>query len=387
MNMIPGQRILFVDDEQAILDAMKRLLRARKANWQPYFASGVEAALTQMAVTSFDAVVSDIKMPGRDGFDLLQTIRATDQFCDIPVVMVTGLGERDLKRKALELGATDLLSKPVDNDELLARLASVLQLKAYQDRIKAQNEILEQKVLERTLDLEDARIDLIWRLAKAGEHRDSETGNHVLRVGYFCRAIAQSIGMDTHFSELIFLTSPLHDLGKIGIPDAILLKQGRLSEQEFDVMRGHCQIGAELLSPDNKGRLLSSTLFGRRGHAEPGDKINPFLDMASSIASAHHERWKGTGYPRGLTGKQIPLEARIITIADVYDALHSKRPYKPAFNEEKARAIMDEMAGEYFDPELYDNFLHIQKQLREIRLELVDNEHDEEQSFREKGLL
>ncbi|MDH3349122.1 MAG: response regulator [Desulfobulbaceae bacterium] len=374
MTMRLGSHILFVDDEQSVLQGMKRLIRKRKPEWNTYFAQGVDSALEEMASRSFDTVVSDIKMPGRNGFELLEVIRNSPNYKDIPVVMVTGLGDRDLKRKSLEMGATDLLNKPVDNNELVARISSALQLKEYQDRIKAHNEILQNTVREKTLKLEDSRIDLIYRLATVGEYRDSDTGNHVIRVGYYCRTIAEFLGMDKHFSKLIFLTSPLHDIGKIGVPDAILLKQGRLSEYEFDIMRKHCDIGAKILAPGNEGRLLQGRIFGTTAMHDIDCKDNPFLEMASSIANFHHERWRGNGYPRQLSGTDIPIEARIVSIADAYDALHSERPYKPAYDEEKVLDIMDEMAVDHFDPEVYDVFLLCQNKFREIRTELVDHD-------------
>ena len=365
--------ILFVDDEPAVLRSMCRLVRQRRPEWRTHSANGVTEALVKLESVSFDAVISDIKMPGRNGFDLLYRLRNDEKTLGIPVVMVTGLSDHDLKRKALEQGATDLLNKPVDSDELLARIGSALQLKVYQDKIKSQNEVLEQKVHERTFALEDARIDLVWRLGKAGEYRDSETGNHVIRVGYYCRTIAEAMGMDREFTELLFLTSPLHDIGKIGIPDSILLKAGRLSDNEWVIMRQHCQIGAELLGNRKSDSLFHNSLPSQSGEEDAVSCINPFLDMASTIALSHHERWQGTGYPHGLKADNIPIAARIVLLADIYDALFSERPYKPAYSEDEVLSVMATMASDHFDPEVYLAFQRMQRSFSEIRVDLKDN--------------
>lgn len=365
--------ILFVDDEPAVLRSMCRLVRQRRPEWRTHSANGVTEALVKLESVSFDAVISDIKMPGRNGFDLLYRLRNDEKTLGIPVVMVTGLSDHDLKRKALEQGATDLLNKPVDSDELLARIGSALQLKVYQDKIKSQNEVLEQKVHERTFALEDARIDLVWRLGKAGEYRDSETGNHVIRVGYYCRTIAEAMGMDREFTELLFLTSPLHDIGKIGIPDSILLKAGRLSDNEWVIMRQHCQIGAELLGNRKSDSLFHNSLPSQSGEEDAVSCANPFLDMASTIALSHHERWQGTGYPHGLKADNIPIAARIVLLADIYDALFSERPYKPAYSEDEVLSVMATMASDHFDPEVYLAFQRMQRSFSEIRVDLKDN--------------
>jgi putative two-component system response regulator len=368
--------ILFVDDELAVLQSMVRFVRRRQPEWQTQYATSVDEALIKLKSASFDAVISDIKMPGRDGFDLLRSLHSDEHTQDIPVVMVTGLSDHELKRKALELGATDLLIKPVDADELLARISSVLQLKAYQDEIKSQNKVLEQKVYERTLELENSRVDLIWRMGKAGEYRDSETGNHVIRVGYYSRIIAEAMGMDRTFVGLLFLTSPLHDIGKIGIPDSILLKAGRLSEGEWGIMKQHCQIGAELLGNRKERFPFESSYLSESSEQKVVSCANPFLEMASTIAFSHHERWQGTGYPNGLKHNNIPLVARIVLLADIYDALFSERPYKPAYGEEEVLSIMAIMANEHFDPEVYLAFQRMQGEFKEIRNDLKDNNNE-----------
>jgi len=366
-------RILFVDDEPAILRVFARILRGQAEVWDMHFALSVDEALEKIDGTEFDAIVSDISMPGKDGFALLNALSASDKTRDIPVIILTGNAENDLKRRALDQGATDLLNKPVDPEDLRARIRSVLRLKSYQDLLKNQNAILERRVRERTAELEASRLDIIGRLAKAGEYRDEDTGNHVVRVGFCCRAIAETLGMDDGFVDLISVTSPLHDIGKIGIPDHILLKPGKLTPEERRTMERHCEIGAGILQKEPKGfRLYGQLLGGDLIDAYPKNE-NPFLKMASSIAMGHHERWDGKGYPGGLRGEEIPLEARIAAVTDVYDALGSKRPYKPAYPEERVRAIMGGEVGRHFDPEVFAAFQRAMDEIQSIRSQFPDD--------------
>lgn len=366
------KRILFVDDEPDLLEALRRMLRKQQAVWDMRFALSADEALEAIDKTPFDAVISDIKMPGKDGFDLLKTLRESAKTRDIPVVILTGQSEPGLKRRALDLGATDLLNKPANLEDLLARIHSVLRLKSYQDRLKAQSEILEQKVRERTLELEKSRRDIIWRLAKAGEHRDDLTGRHVARVGCYCRVMSEELGMGRDFVEMIFLTSPLHDIGKIGVPDEILLKKGKLSADERAVMERHCAMGAEILIEQPKGITPFLDWQGVDSPAEQPRSDNPLLKMASIIAMNHHERWDGAGYPNGLAGQSIPIEARIAALADVYDALSFARPYKSAYGEDETLTIIRREAGRHFDPEVFEAFQRVLGELRTIRAELSD---------------
>ena len=323
------RRILFVDDELNVLNGLARTLRHKRKIWEMHFARGVEEALRFVETMDLDVVISDISMPGRDGFALLSIIRNREKTKDLPFLMLTGLNDSRLKRKALDLGATDLLNKPADPEDLLARINNMLRLKAYQDEIKAQNALLDQKIKDRTAELEASRLDLIWRLGRTAEHRDTDTGNHVVRVGYYCKVLAENLGMDREFTEMIFLTSPLHDIGKIGIPDSILLKQGKLNPDEWKIMKQHCVIGSDILRQDTVERAPLGTwhdLFRRPASAKSD---NPFLKMAETIALSHHERWNGNGYPSGLSADSIPVESRIVAIADVCDALFQNGHINP----------------------------------------------------------
>jgi putative two-component system response regulator len=366
-------QILFVDDERAVLDALRRMLRSYRDIWEITCADRPEAAWELLTENRFDAVVSDIKMPGMTGLELLERIRQTQQTKDLPVVMLTGLSTRELKRQALELGAADLLNKPVEPEDLVARLRSVLRLKSYQDELKRHKERLEREVDERTSDLFHARLDIIWRLGKAAEHRDDATGNHVIRVGCFSRVIAEALGMQRDFVETLFLAAPLHDIGKIGIPDAVLLKPGSLCPDEWDVMKQHCHIGAKILREDYVVKRAFWEWRGRGSHPDEEGHSNPVLEMGASVALTHHEKWDGTGYPQGLSGEEIPLEAAIVAIADVFDAMTSKRPYKAPCTEDQALEIIHEGAGTQFAPDVYAAFMDSLPEIRLVRRQFVDD--------------
>lgn len=364
--------VLFVDDDPSFLDGLRRMLRSHHPEWTMTFATSVEEACRRLDEANIDTIVSDLQMPQQTGFDLLQRIAMSPNWRHVPVIIMTGAAERDLKRRALDQGATDLLNKPVDHADLIARIRSALRLKTYQDQIRGQNDLLERKVRERTRALDASRVDLIWRLGRMAEFRDEQTGNHIMRVGAYCKVLAETLRMPQEFAETIFLTSPLHDIGKIGIPDGILLRPGKLTAAEWDIMRRHCTLGAEILRQDARTRSSLPVAFLVDSSNEPGSRRNPFLDMASSIALAHHEWWDGTGYPRHLAGEAIPLEARIVAVADVYDALSSARPYKPAFPEDRVLEVMGRQVGTHFDPAIYGAFLRSRSAFREILGRLAD---------------
>jgi len=238
-------KILFVDDEPNVLEALRRILRDQCDVWDTHFAQDADSAEVLLDEQEFDVVVLDVAMPGRDGLSLLQDIRANEKTKDIPVIILTGIDNEGLKARALNLGATDLLRKPADRDELRARLANAVRLKSYEDKIKGRSEWLEQRVRERTEELEQSRTEIIWRLAKVAESRERGIGNHVRRVSYYSRTLADALGLDAATARMVFLTSPLHDIGKIAIPDRILLKNGKLNPQERVIIEQHCAIGAE----------------------------------------------------------------------------------------------------------------------------------------------
>lgn len=374
-------RILFVDDSRQVLDSLQRMLREKAGVWSTTCCDDPCRAWDLLQTVPFDAVVLDVKMPRLSGLELLQRMKAADRICDVPAVMLTGLGDRDLKRKALQLGAADLLSKPTEAEDLIARIESVLRIKFYEDQLKEHNVRLEQEVRERTAELFRSRLDVVWRLGKAAEHRDNETGNHVIRVGCMARAVAERLGMDRRFTETLFVASPLHDIGKVGIPDAILLKNGPLSPGERHVMMQHCWIGERILKEDAHTERIFDEIVGDSESSGAGRHTNPLIEMAARIALTHHERWDGTGYPQGLAGDAIPIESRITAITDVFDALTSRRPYKPPFPEETALSMIADEAGTHFDAHVHRAFEQSLPELRIIRRQLCDHFNAPQEDF------
>jgi putative two-component system response regulator len=371
------QRLLFVDDEPAVLAAYRRDLRVAAPQWEIACESCPAAAWEVLCNGSFDAAVLDFRMAGLNGFELLRLMRQNEPTRDVPVVIVTGQLERSLKRQALDLGAIDLLDKPVDRDDLIARLRSALALKKSRDRLARRNQRLHARVLREESRLAASRMATIWRLAKAAELRDEETGNHVIRVGCYSRAIANSIGLDERFADMLFIASPLHDIGKIGLPDSILLKPGGLTDEERSQMQRHCEFGLAILSSQSKfGDITRSQLQSRfatcLSDEEGAENSISAIRLAAEIAYAHHERWDGSGYPRGLAGAEIPQAARIVAIADVYDALRSQRTYKPAFSREDAVRIMRREVNRHFDAELLTAFLDAATAIEAIEAEWND---------------
>jgi len=355
--------ILFVDDEPNVLKSLKRSLH-KIQEWSYMFAESVDTALKIVEQTPPDMIISDMDMPGKSGIDFIITLKENTCSKDIPVVILTGNGQQDLKRKALEAGAIDLLNKPIAIDDLITRIQNVLQLKKYQDLLKNQNSILEERVRERTLQLEFLHRDLIWRFAKVGELRDKETGNHVIRVAHYCKIIALAYGLSQEESEIISLASTLHDIGKVGIRDSILLKPGKLTVEEFEIMKTHSNIGTTILNEQSNSFELSELIQ----NSSPVATNDELRKTAALIAKSHHEKWDGSGYPDGLKGEAIPLVGRITAIADVYDALRSDRPYKKAFTLEKTISIMTEGIGYHFDPQLAEIFLENLPLFEEIRI-------------------
>ncbi len=312
-----------------------------------------------------DILLLDLMMPEVSGIEILDTLRSDVRYARLPILILTSAESRVLKSEALRLGATDFLAKPVDSDDLVPRVRNALFVKSYQDD-------LERKVRERTMDLERSRQEIIHCLARAGEYRDDDTGKHVIRVGRYVGIIARELGIDGEDLSLLEQAATLHDVGKIGIPDSILLKPGKLTPEEFEIMQKHCGYGKkifETLPRDEYTRLLDHTTFGA---AILAGCDSPVVKMARTIALTHHEKWDGSGYPLGLNGDKIPIEGRITAVADVFDALSSKRPYKPAFPLEKCFSILEEGRGEHFDPTVLDAFFQHQDEIVSVQIEFAD---------------
>jgi len=345
--------ILIVDDEADILDIYSRIL-AREGYPCLTAASG-EEALARLEQVECSLALCDINMPGMTGLDLLRIVR--DRYPDLVVIMISAVDDRKVAVKALELGALNYVLKPVRRNELLINVHNGLKHRELTIAHRRYSQKLEKLVIERTNRLMEsqkalqlAQEETIFRLARAAEFRDNETAQHTLRMSHYCQVLARGYGLDNWRCELIRMASQLHDVGKIAIPDAILLKPGKLTEAEFDAMKRHTEFGRKILDGSS----------------------SELLQVGAVIAYTHHEKFDGTGYPEGLRGEAIPLEGRIAAVSDVFDALTSKRVYKEAMPMDQALAILEAEAGRHFDPRLVEIFLDSLAAVEEIKQEFAD---------------
>jgi putative two-component system response regulator len=328
-------RVHVVDDNETNLMLFSQLVRGLDSGLEvqtfldPYLS--VESCRSVMP----DLVLVDYMMPGMDGHEYIATLRAMAGAAEVPIVMVTAADERSVRHRALELGATDFIAKPVDPAEVKARLRNLLALRKTHLRLKDRNSWLREEISKATQTIVDRELELIWRMAKAAEYRDPETGSHILRMAHYSQLVAREMGLSEEECDLLLHAAPMHDVGKMGIPDGILLKPGKLDEEEFRMMKQHAEIGYSILQ-DSSSRLIQ---------------------VAAEIAKSHHEKFDGSGYPAALAGEDIPLFGRIVAVADVFDALTSVRPYKTAWPVAKARAFLQESAGSHFDPRCVAAFM------------------------------
>ncbi len=321
------QTVLIVDDNTTNLVLMRQLVSRIEGCEASAFTDPV-AALSAAAVHDLDVVLVDYMMPEIDGIEFIRRLRAMPRHVHVPVVMVTTADEREVCLEALQAGATDFLTKPLEPVEFKVRMRNLLALSGAQKALAERAAALDIQVAEKTRELEAREREIIWRLTKATERRDTDTGDHIARMSRICGLIAEELGLAAEECKLIEMASQMHDVGKVGIPDDILFKPGPLTAEERRVMETHTRLGWNILE-GSESRLLQ---------------------IAADIAVAHHEKWDGTGYPQGLAGEAIPLPARITALADVFDALMSVRPYKPAWPLEKARSLIEENSGRHFDP-------------------------------------
>lgn len=336
--------------------------------WVILESKDLESTIRCLAWNKVDVIVTDQDMPDEEELGWIEALRKETVATNIPVVMLTSTGDRTLKRRALTLGATDLLRKPLELEDLLARINSLLRLKRTQDELERKNVELEALISERTRQLEESRLEVVWRLSKAAETRDVETGNHTLRVGYYSQVVAQALGLSRAYQEKLLLAAPLHDIGKLGIPDVILQKNGPLTKSEFEIMKTHTTIGHEILMASYAPPKSYNLEFGTRRVSR-----SPFIELAATIALQHHEKWNGYGYPNGLTGDAIDLGARIVAVADAFDAIRSERPYKRAIAEPEAIEILKKSVHEHFDADVVAAFLDSLSAIRSIGKDLSDS--------------
>jgi len=332
---VEKQTVLVVDDTPANIDVLVGTL---KGQYNVKAAINGNMALQIAKQTPPDIILLDIMMPEIDGFEVCQRLKSDYLTRRIPVIFVTAkIGVED-ELRGLELGAVDYITKPISPPIVLARVKTHLAL-------YDQNRELDRKVRLQTQQLHETRLKIIQRLGKAAEFKDNETGLHVIRMSRYAYVLAKAAGLPELDAELLMNAAPMHDIGKIGIPDNILKKPGVLTEDEFEEMNAHCQIGADVIGEDS----------------------SELLRLAKEVSLTHHEKWSGDGYPKGLSGDEIPLTGRIVAIADVFDALTSERPYKKSWSVEDATRLLEKEAGEHFDPELVSLFLQNLAEIRAIK--------------------
>lgn len=366
--------VMIVDDEEINVDVVQAYLE------EEGFSNFVTTTDSREAINLAhlhrpDVVLLDINMPHVNGLEILRSMRIDAALKRIPTVILTAETGADNKLKALRLGATDFLAKPVDPSELMLRLENVLAAKVYHDTLQDYSEQLERQVRERTSDLEHSRREAIECLARAAEFRDDVTGRHVIRVGRYSAILARQMGFDSERISVLESAAQLHDLGKIGIPDAILNKPGKLTDEEYDVIKTHCTIGYNVISPPKGACSVTNRTHDDSGRPfHPSGTTSPVLMLASTIAATHHEKWNGRGYPNGLVGENIPIEGRIVAVADVFDALTSKRCYKDPMSKEQCFEILREGRGEHFDPQVIDAFFAVEEEILQTLDRLRDPE-------------
>ncbi|MBK6636469.1 MAG: two-component system response regulator [Rhodocyclaceae bacterium] len=366
LNFVEKHTVLVVDDTPDNLSLMSGLL---KDDYKVKVANGGEKALKiAQSDNPPDLILLDIMMPGMDGYEVCQRLKGDPATRDIPVIFLTAKVEVEDEKKGLELGAVDYLTKPVSPPIVMARVKNHLALKAQQDFLRDKSDFLETEVSRRTAEVMAIQDVTILAMASLAETRDSDTGNHIRRTQFYVKVLAEKLKGHPRFSatltssyiSMLFKSAPLHDIGKVGIPDRILLKPGRFEPHEFEIMKTHTTLGRDAIK-----------------HAEDslGMEVE-FLSMAKEIAYGHQEKWDGSGYPEGLAGDDIPVSARLMAVADVYDALISRRVYKDGMSHDKAVSIIVEGRGTHFDPDMVDAFVDLQVEFKAVAARYADSDDD-----------
>jgi two-component system, response regulator RpfG len=343
-QLLENSSILVVDDQSTSRTILSHVIKSINHNIQIVEKDDPEKALEWAAQHTADLVFVDYVMPEMNGVDFTSLLKVLPNYANVPVIMITIKKDAETRYAALDAGVADFLSKPVDVYECTARSRNLLTMRQQQLKLQSRGDLLESKVKLAIAEISAREKETLMRLARAGEYKDSETAMHLQRMSLYSKAIAEAIGFSEEEAEIIELSAPLHDIGKIGIPDSILLKNGPLNEEEKTVMRKHPVIGYEILQ----------------------NSPSKYLQMGGEIALAHHERYDGLGYPYQLKADQIPLSAKIVAIADVLDALTTKRPYKEAWSMDKAFEYLAKESGKHFDPDLTTTTISIRKTIEQI---------------------
>lgn len=345
--------VVIVDDTQINVTLMQALIN-RIEGCKPLGFTDSVAGLQWCIDGNPDLVIVDYMMPAPDGIEFIRRLRAVPTKAEVPILMVTADHEKEVRYRALETGANDFLTKPIDRIEFTSRVKNMLAIRRSHLALSDRAAWLAAEVAHATAEIREREREAVFRLARAAEFRDPETGAHIQRMAHYSRLIAAGIGLDAAQQELILEAAPMHDVGKLGTPDAILLKPGKLSPEEFAVMKQHATIGWEILR----------------------DSAAPMLKTAAEIAYTHHEKFDGSGYPRSLQGEDIPLFGRIVAVADVFDALTSARPYKPAWEFDRAWEFIHANSGLHFDPRCAEAFLARREEVLAIRAQFRDPDEE-----------
>ena len=377
LDFVEKKTVLVVDDTPDNLSLMSGLL---KDDYKVKVANNGEKALKIAATDPQpDLILLDIMMPGMDGYEVCQFLKKNPATMNIPVIFLTAKVEVEDEKKGLELGAVDYLTKPVSPPIVMARVKNHLALKAHADFLRDKSDYLEIEVGKRTREVMAIQDVTILAMASLAETRDSDTGNHIRRTQFYVKVLAEKLKthprfaatLTSHFINMLFKSAPLHDIGKVGIPDRILLKPGKFTAEEFEIMKTHTTLGRDAIQ-----------------HAEDSLGTNvDFLSMAKEIAYGHQEKWDGAGYPDGIGGDAIPLSARLMAVADVYDALISRRVYKEGMSHDKAVSIIVEGKGRHFDPDIVDAFVGLQDAFKEIAARFADSDDDMAKKKQQLDLL
>ena len=359
MRNLSNCTVMVVDDVESNIDILVEVLGD---SYEISVAMDGETALQDIIKNIPDLVLLDVMMPGIDGYEVCKKLKENPKTAEIPVIFLTALSEEEDEAKGLALGAVDYITKPFVYELVKSRVRNQLELKLHRDH-------LEDLVRARTRELELTQEVTIGCLGTLAEYRDPETGGHISRTQVYVRLLADYLNrrgvykdlLDDATIELLYKSAPLHDIGKVGVPDDILLKPGKLTDEEFEEIKKHTAYGSDVIASQEK----------KLG-------VNSFLTHAKEIAGTHHEKWDGTGYPLGISGNQIPISGRIMAVADVYDALISKRVYKPPFSHKKAVEIILDGRGSHFDPDVVDAFVELEEQFRQAAIKFADFEEERE---------
>jgi len=345
------KRIVLIDDNQINLTLLWHLVRKIEGYEAVSFINPVEA-LDWCKENEAELVLVDYMMPEMDGVEFISQFRLLANNATVPIIMITANDQSDIRYKALEIGATDFLNKPIDKTEFMIRVKNLLALRNSQKKLEDRAAWLNSEVLKATQNIRNREQEIIYRLTKAAEYRDPETGGHIKRMAHYSQHIAMQLGMSAEQQELILEAAPMHDIGKVGIPDSILLKPGKLDHSEFEIMKEHAQYGFNILNGSE----------------------SKLMQLGAEIALSHHEKYDGSGYPKGLKSEEISIYGRIVAVADVFDALTSERPYKKAWSDEDAVKLLKENIGTHFDKTCVDAFLHDMDGVLRIKERFKDSE-------------